>query len=105
MLCTPGLEDSKCSQPPPCKCPVNHTVTFFVGFLTGLVATVFLFVGIILITGSLRQKTERNDAQYVEKKPDPQITLQTLGLWVLGHLAITAGLVGLQEMVRRRKSK
>ncbi|KAF5395469.1 hypothetical protein PHET_12110 [Paragonimus heterotremus] len=105
MLCTPGLEDSNCSQPPPCKCPVNHAVTFFIGFLTGLVVTVFLFVGIILLTGSLRQKTEGNNVQYIEKTPDPQITLQTLGLWVLGHLAITASLVGLQEIVRRRKSK
>ncbi|KAF7258679.1 hypothetical protein EG68_04021 [Paragonimus skrjabini miyazakii] len=70
-----------------------------------LVATVFLFVGIILITGSLRQKTERNNAQYIEKTPDPQITLQTLGLWIIGHLAITTSLVGLQEIVRRRKKK
>ncbi|KAA3675215.1 uncharacterized protein DEA37_0000751 [Paragonimus westermani] len=105
MPCTPGLQDSKCSGPPPRKYPVNHTIIFLIGFFTGLVATVFLFVGIVLITGSLRQKTEGNEVQYVEKTSDPQITLQTLGLWVLGHLAITAGLIGLQEIVRRRKSK
>ncbi|KAF8569771.1 hypothetical protein P879_04130 [Paragonimus westermani] len=105
MPCTLGIQDSKCPRPLLHKCSVNHTTIFLIGFFTGLVATVFLFAGIILITGSLRQKTEGNDVQYVEMTPDPQITLQTLGLWVLGHLAITAGLVGLQEIVRRRKSK
>ncbi|KAG5441342.1 hypothetical protein CSKR_202161 [Clonorchis sinensis] len=86
-----------------CVCEKRHTLVFLLGLFVGFLSAVFLFIGVLLITGILK----RNKGLDIDKaiETSPEITLRTMGLWVLAHLGITASLVIVQEFIRRKKNR
>ncbi|TGZ71207.1 hypothetical protein CRM22_002770 [Opisthorchis felineus] len=84
-----------------CICEKKHALVFLLGLFVGFLSAVFLFIGILLVTGILK----RNKGLEKAIEVSPEITLRTMGLWVLAHLGITASLVIVQEFMRRKKNR